>query len=99
MRVKEYKITCLKCKNFDIVPIDEASRSILWKNNQRIVSGRFRLDNQWGWQCLCGNNSILTKQESDEIDDKVNPDPIQIERVIKNLIPDNRKLFKMRSVA
>lgn len=99
MSVKEYKITCLKCKNFNVVPIDEKNRRIMWKGADRIVSGRFRLDNQWGWQCLCGNNSLLTQQEMREIKDKVNPDPIQIEQVIKNLIPDNRKLFEMRSVA
>lgn len=97
MKIKEYKVVCLKCDNSNIVPIDEDSRVIMWKGCDRIVSGRFRLDSQWGWQCLCGNNSLLTKQEEEYIDDKANPDPVQIEHVINNLIPDNRKLFEMRA--
>lgn len=95
--VKEYKVTCLKCKQFNIVPIAD-DRSVMWKNADRIISARYRLDNQWGFQCICGNNSLLTKQEDEYIEDKQSPDPKQISDVIKNLIPDNRKLFEMRSV-
>lgn len=95
--VKEYKVTCLKCKQFNIVPIAD-DRSVMWKNTDRIISARYRLDNNWGFQCICGNNSLLSKQEEDGIDDKQSPDPKQIADIVKNLIPDNRKLFEMRSV-
>lgn len=96
MKVKEYKVTCLKCKGSNILPIDDG-RHVMWKNADRIISARFRLDNQWGFQCVCGNNSLLTKQEDDYIENKQTPDPKQINDIIKNLIPDNRKLFEMRS--
>jgi len=95
--VKEYKVTCLKCKGSNIVPIAD-DRSVMWKNCDRIISARYRLDNQWGFECICSNNSLLTEQEDRYIDDKQSPDPKQINEVIKNLIPDNRKLFEMRSI-
>lgn len=52
---------------------------------QKIVSGRQRLDKEWGWQCLCGNNSLLTKQEDTYITNKANPAPQELDTVIKNL--------------
>lgn len=97
MKVKEYRVTCLKCKNYNIVPIGD-DRSVMWKNCDRIISARYRLDGQWGWQCVCGNNNLLTEQEDRYIEDKQSPDPKQINEIIKNLIPDNRKLFEMRSI-
>lgn len=95
--VKEYKVTCLKCKGSNVVPIAD-DRSVMWKNDDRIISARFRLDNQWGFQCICGNSSLFTKQEDENIDNKQSPEPKQISDIVKNLIPDNRKLFEMRSV-
>ena len=95
--VKEYKVTCLKCKNYNIVPIAD-DRTVAWKNCDRIISARYRLDGQWGWQCICGNNNLLTEQEDRYIENKQTPDPKQITEIIKNLIPDNRKLFEMRSI-
>lgn len=97
MNVKEYKVTCLKCKNFNIVPIAD-DRNVMWKTADRIISARFRLDGQWGWQCICGNNNLLTEQEDRYIENKQCPDPKQINQIIKNLMPDNRKLFEMRSL-
>lgn len=97
MKAKEYKVTCLKCKNFNVLPITE-DRVVMWKNDDRIISARFRLDNSWGFQCICGNNNLLTKQEDRFIENKQNPDPKQISEVIKNLKPDKRKLFEMRVV-
>lgn len=62
-------------------------RSINWGNADRIISGRYRLDEQWGWQCICGNNDIMTKQEIDEISNPQSPDPKEIFQIIKDLKP------------
>lgn len=97
MKVKEYKVTCLNCNNFNIVPIAD-DRNVMWKTADRIISARYRLDGNWGFQCICGQNNLLTEQEDKYIENKQSPDPKQINEVIKNLIPDNRKLFEMRSV-
>lgn len=94
----QYKVTCRKCKGSNVLAIDDKSHQIFWKGCDRIISGRYRLDNQWGFQCICGSNSLLTKQENEYITDKVNPDPKEIADVVKNLIPDERKLFVMEKV-
>jgi len=96
--MKQYKVTCSKCSGSNVVGIDETANQIFWKGCDRIISGRFRLDNNWGWQCVCGNNSLLTKQENEYITDKVNPDPKQIAEVINNLIPDKKVVFEMEAI-
>lgn len=62
--------------------------------NEKIVSGRQRLDGQFGWECLCGNNSIMSTQERETFTNKVNPDPQEIKQVVDNLRPEVTK-FKM----
>lgn len=46
---------------------------------------------QWGWQCFCGNNDILSNQENRVITDKVDPDPQEINQILKNLEPQKSK--------
>jgi hypothetical protein len=92
--MKKYMIQCLQCKQKDEVIIDKANR-LLWDDPKSIISGRFRLDDNWGWQCLCGNNSLLTQQEDKFITDKVNPDPVEISDIVKNLVLDKNAKFKM----
>lgn len=96
--MNKYKVTCLKCKESDIHTIYK-DNIIDWQNSSSnfIVSARMRLDSQWGFQCLCGNNDILTKQEQRQITDKQNPDPLEIEKVIKNIVPDKPK-FVMSNI-
>lgn len=93
--VKKYKVTCASCKSSNVVTIETDTRKIHWDLADRIISGRYRLDNQWGWQCICGNSNLLTQQEDEFISNKQQPDPVEITQVIKNLIPDKRQLFRM----
>jgi hypothetical protein len=83
----KYKVTCKNCKQSDVIHIEKDS-NILWDKNTYIISGRKRLDMNWGWQCLCGANDLLSKQEAREITDKTNPDPQEINQIIKNLEPE-----------
>lgn len=59
-----------------------------------IVSGRERLDGQWGFQCICGNNDLLTTQEARTFSNPVAPKPQEINDIVKNLKPDKPK-FEM----
>lgn len=52
---------------------------------QRIVSARKRLDGQWGFQCLCGANDLLTKQEERVMSNPAEPQPEELSMIIKNL--------------
>lgn len=86
-----YKITCHDCQNSDTISINEGN--IIWGKNTFIISGRRRLDNQWGWQCFCGNNDLMTRQEVKYITNKQNPDPQEIKQILNNLKPDKPKFL------
>lgn len=92
----KYKITCLDCESTQVVDIDE-NRTINWGHADRIISGRYRLDNQFGFQCLCGNNDLMSKQEKRMIHDHQHPDPKDIKRVLDNLIVEKPR-FVMESL-
>lgn len=93
--MKKYKITCGNCKNSDTILIKDDQ--IIWGKNEHIISGRKRLDGNWGWQCRCMNSSLLTRQEKDTITDLKSPDPLEIQSVIDNLIVEEDKKFSMQS--
>lgn len=87
--VMQYEVVCLQCKNKDKITIFEA-RLIDWSAStcNHIVSGRKRLDQQWGWQCACGNNDLMTQQEVESLTNKQEPDPKEISAILAALKPD-----------
>lgn len=90
MNYSTYQVKCKKCKKSDKITITSENQ-ILWGDNKNIISGRRRLDSEWGWECLCGNNTILTKQEKTFISDKQNPEPKEISQIVQNLKPEKNK--------
>ncbi len=93
--MSKYKVTCKKCKQSDIIQIEQDT-NIIWGRNTYIISGRKRLDMQWGWQCMCGNNDLLSDQEERVITDKVNPDTQEVNQILKNLEPQNARFVMDR---
>lgn len=101
----KYSVKCLKCKSKrQVVIVTSEGRELIdWLENNpdpqvaKIVSGRKRFDNNWGWQCICGNNDILTDQENSYISDKQNPSPTDVAELIKNLEPQKPR-FEMERV-
>lgn len=91
--MKQYRVTCKSCRGGrQVIILESQGREVIdWLDNNpnpqvvRIISARKRLDGQWGWQCVCGNNDLLTEQENISISDKENPDPSEINSVINNL--------------
>ena len=55
--------------------------------DHKIASFRERIDGYYGWQCLCGNNSLMTVQERNEIADPTSPKPQEVADIVKNLAP------------
>lgn len=96
MNPTTYRVTCKSCGEHEDIVIDQ-DRNIYWKAVKYIISGRYRLDMQWGWQCICGNNDIVTDQEKREISDLGSPDPNDITKVIRNIMPDKPK-FRMETI-
>lgn len=88
-----YKVTCKSCKaNRKIGIVNSNGREIIdWLDNRpdsqdvSIISGRKRLDSEWGWECVCGNKDIMSDQENRMITNKQSPDPQEIAKVVKNL--------------
>lgn len=57
---------------------------------------RTRFDNQLGWQCVCGNDDLHTKQELQVISNQASPTP-EINTIVKNLKVQKSK-FEMVSI-
>lgn len=74
----------MKCKQSDKVAIEDG-RNVFWGKPDHIISARRRLDGVWGWQCLCGNNDLMTEQEQRTIKNHQSPDPEDIQTVLDNL--------------
>lgn len=78
-----YKVICQKCKGLSLIQIN--SDNIEWQDVSQVISGRKRLDGNWGWQCLCGNNSIMTEQEKRNISNPAQPTAQELGTIINNL--------------
>lgn len=63
----------------------EDGRNVIWGKPDHIISARKRLDGQWGFECMCQNNDLMTEQEKRTIKNHVTPDPEDINAVLKNL--------------
>lgn len=100
-----YKVTCHKCKSSrDISIINNNGREIIdWLDNdpdpQRavILSARKRLDGNWGFSCVCGNDDIMTDQEKNQLTNHQNPDPMEVGNLVKRL-KEQKPKFEMRTV-
>lgn len=93
-----YRVVCNKCKGSRKIKIVKTAigNRIDWLEDKQdasftIVSGRHRLDGEFGWQCVCGNNDLMTRQERESFENPASPKPQEIESVIKNLKPDKPK--------
>lgn len=94
------KVTCLKCKEFDVLDIDDSSHVVYGsekKFNTNFIAYRWRGDFKWGFQCVCGNDSRLSTSESGDFDKLVRGDKISLEKIAASLlIPDDKK-FRMEN--
>lgn len=96
-----YKVICGKCGGSRVIEVHPSpmGERIDWMEDKQpepftIISGRKRLDGQWGFQCVCGENDLMTAQEVEHFDNPAAPTPQEINDVVKKLIVDKPK-FKM----
>lgn len=103
--MKRYKVICGSCRSVRQVGIIKGAMGeiIDWLDNLpdpqvvKIISGRKRMDNNFGWECVCGNNDLLTQQEIASIKNKSAPKPQELNQIMKNLKPQEPK-FKMVAI-
>lgn len=93
--VAKYQVICANCKRSDEVGL--IGETLIWEGNKHIISGRHRLDGEWGFQCgACGNDDLLTDQEKEEIADLQSPDPKDIEKVVSGLRPQKPRFTMVK---
>ena len=97
--MKRYEVTCLKCKQSDILLIDDNSHAIINYGkgaSTNLLAGRWRKDERFGWECICGNDNRVSKQEEQFLSELVTQG--SIEDIKKSLKIDDNKQFKMVGV-
>ena len=97
--MKRYEVTCLKCKQSDILLIEDDSHAIINYGKgagTNLLAGRWRKDNQWGFECICGNDNRVSKQEEQFLTELVTQG--SIEDIKASLKIDDNKQFTMVGV-
>lgn len=99
--MKRFKVTCKECKRNDVVTIDEDRHTIMLFEKQirtPLLSGRFRKDLNWGWECVCGNYSLLAEEEKADFNNLVSGSPQRIADIAQMLKKPVANRFSMESV-
>ena len=65
-----YLVQCKTCQGKSKLNIDESNR-VEYLDNLPIISSRFRKDMKWGFECLCGNDNRLCREELNEVENQV----------------------------
>lgn len=92
-----FKVICQECQGDSTVLINQWG-GVEWKRVNRVISARERLDGQWGWQCICGNNNLITKQERESIKDLTSPQVKELDDIKSNLVVEKDTSFNMVKV-
>lgn len=90
-----FKVTCLKCKQSDVLNIDNRNHFV-GETEKKLVTNflsyRWRPDLKWGYLCTCGNDNRLAPQEENDFDKLVAGDPITVQKIADSLkIPDEEQ--------
>lgn len=102
--MKTLRVTCQKCGGSNkayIYPAGPASWMIDLNRDHAesdkvvIISGRYRKDMKFGWECgVCGNDSRLSRQELPEIRELVvGGDQGTIDRIVTSLQDEDEEKF------
>lgn len=96
--MEKYTVICEKCGGHDELTIT-SDRAVFYKDHAPIISARYRPDMNWGFECLCGQDSRLSPQEVDHVDILVKgADKVTLEQIAKSLTPKNELKFQMIKV-
>lgn len=92
--VKNFTITCKKCgKSSRLAIID--NKQVMYKDHQPIIAARLRPDMNWGFECICGNDSRVAPEEKDNLEVLVQGGEHSIARIAKTLARRNELRFEM----
>lgn len=91
-----YKITCLKCKKSDDAMIYKDGRiDFAGGAKTNFLSARFRGDANWGFECVCGNDTRLAKEELGDFEKLAYGTPMGLDILKDKLVKRKRETFTM----
>ena len=104
MNMKKYLVKCLKCKGSNVASITEVRPNDFYldlnedhkrhPDNIHIISGRYLADMQFGWECICGNDSRLAREEFSNVEKlMVNGGKQAIQKITNSLKIEDKKKF------
>lgn len=97
--MEKYRVTCKKCKGSDELLIDNQSKRVMFTKHLPIIAARFRPDENWGFECQCGNDSRLAPQEKKQANVLISGATKQtIKQIIKNLEIKPNTRFEMEAI-
>lgn len=67
MKVENFVVTCLNCKGSSRIRVVN-DKDIMYVDHTPIISCRLRGDMKWGFECMCGNDSRLAREEKEQAD-------------------------------
>lgn len=67
MTKQTYLVKCKACKKASRLHIVNDTQ-VIYQDHVPIISARLRGDMQWGFECICGNDSRLAREELPQID-------------------------------
>lgn len=98
MTTDNFRVTCEKCGGSDVLKITP-DRIVFYTEHTPIISARFRPDMNWGFECMCGQDSRVAPEEKDSLHVLVrNASESAIKAIANSLTPKNNLKFRMESV-
>lgn len=97
MNTQKFTVTCLNCKQSDTVDIDNANHRVFEYGkgvNTNITSARWRKDNSWGFECICGNYDLLAEEEKADFEKLVNGSPLRLAQIAE-ILKEHTKRFNL----
>lgn len=97
--MQQYRVTCLGCKKSDTVMITQQNAVIFEGGvNTHLLSARMRADGKWGFECLCGADTRLCREEIPDFDKLVYGSAMKIIELKNMLSRPQREQFRMESI-
>lgn len=98
MKAQKYRITCLNCKGSSKIQIIN-DKDVIYVDHVPIIACRLRGDLQWGFECQCGNDSRLAKEELSQIDNLVVKGSREaIQKIADSLKVKDKLKFNMENI-
>lgn len=95
MNAEKYVVKCLRCGGGSKICIINET-IVQYIDQSPIISCRLRGDLKWGFQCECGNDNRLARQEEKDIKILVNTkSTMALEQIAKTLKIKDETQFRM----